>query len=131
VGPVSRIGELSPGEARELLRLVLQGVDVRARNGGTPVAPWLVDVCRELATVAESEPPAWLRGSGDGTTFGTVVDVATGRFVPTAQAARHAGVSAEYVRRLARTGRIRRRRVGQVWLVDPESLDSVLRRSAA
>ncbi|WUQ57126.1 helix-turn-helix domain-containing protein [Streptomyces virginiae] len=40
------------------------------------------------------------------------------------QAALLLGCSTEYVRRLARTGRVLARRAGPAWLIDPASLDA-------
>lgn len=120
--------ELTAAEARWLLRASMAGVDTGIRAGGR-LPTYAAEVLRRLADIADSDPPAWQAvGSVNGTARSSVGDV--DRFVPTAAAAASSGVSAEYVRRLARSGRIRHTKVGRAWLVDPESLATVLRRTA-
>lgn len=120
--------ELNSAEAGWLLRASMAGVSTRMRDGGR-LPPYAAGVLQRLAAVADSDPPAWLAASSASGTSSRTVDHVD-RFVPAASAAERAGVSAEYVRRLARQGRIRRTRVGRIWLVDPESLAAVLRRTA-
>lgn len=83
-------------------------------------------VCGALASMAETPCPAV--GSGVGTRLETVVSTA---WVPVVEAAHSAGCSASYVRRLARSGRVRAQRVGaRAWLIDVESLARVLGRES-
>lgn len=110
-----------PLTARAVLRCLMRDLRQQARNG-VPVPAWAQPVLVELAALADVE-------SADiGTNSGSV---GTGdsrmHLVPVAEAAAAVGKSREYVRRLARTGRIRGQRAGtRMWLVDQESLKGVL-----
>lgn len=106
-----------------VLYWVLRGLRER-RTAGLPIPAWGVDMARDLSAAAGVEPPSAARGTAPGTLE------AVNQYVTTTAAATAAGVSAGYVRRLARTGRVRARQVGRDWLVDPASLTNVLRRTA-
>jgi excisionase family DNA binding protein len=105
-----------PALARPLRALLADHVAYSARRNGVMVSPLLLGFLADLDAVVD--PPAL--GSADGTTSapsGTVEPVMT-----VAEAARSMGASPEYVRRLCRSGRLRARRPGREWLIDPESL---------
>lgn len=102
-----------------LLRVVV-------RAGGRPNVP---SVVVELLSALHAQAVAHERGSVAGTVAvqgETMVGVEQG-LLASREAARRAGCSAEYVRRLARTGRISARRAGREWLIAPASLDEHFR----
>lgn len=103
----------------------------RRRNGqeGRAVLPSR-ELLEALAEVADASLPDLIVGSASGTTLASVGDVRDA-MITAAAAADLVGKSESYVRRLARSHRVRGRKVGTTWLVDPESLKSVLSRSAA
>jgi excisionase family DNA binding protein len=51
-----------------------------------------------------------------------MVELAVGEWVNTAEGAELTGLSVDYVRRLARAGRIEARKVGRDWLIERASL---------
>lgn len=99
--------ELAAGVLRVLLRDV--GARLKADRGAVPLSTssllWALALAAERAEVAE--------GSVSGTPAERPVSVE----ISTAEAARELGCSEGYVRRLARAGRLRGRKVGPVWLV--------------
>ena len=111
--------------ARDVLALVTRGLTAHVRTNGGSVPSWAEPVLQSLAEAADVDPGV---SSVVGTGFGTVEPI--DRMVSLVDAAASVGKSPEYVRRLCRQGRVRCRRVGREWLVDPESLDNVLRRAA-
>ncbi|WNB84530.1 helix-turn-helix domain-containing protein [Cellulomonas sp. ATA003] len=101
------------------------------RAGGRGQVPTVVTELAEAlhaAAVAHER-----RGSGAGTSDGApgTMDHVTRAWSTPGEAARRVGCSAEYVRRLARTGRVPARRVGPVWEVDRDALDELYRREAS
>lgn len=105
-----------PALARPLLRFLVRALTREAREDGGALPPGIASFLADLAALVDA-PPA---GSADGTTSApsaTVEPVMTATEV-----ARSMGASPEYVRRLCRSGRLRARRPGREWLIDPESL---------
>ena len=102
-GPVCRI----------LVRDLAQ--HIRA-DGGAPTAK-----LRELLYVlSRAEHRLDVAGSDDGTPPAVSLTVE----ISTDHAAQLLGCSAEYVRRLCRSGRLAGRRIGRAWLIDQVSFDS-------
>lgn len=126
---MSRLEEaLSPVVAREVLAILMKGLAVHVRTDGGALPGWAQDVCQALDELTDAPTPATVRRmSASGPVVG-MVDT----WVTTGLAAGLAGCSERHVRRLAATGRVRARQVGaRTWLVDRDSLATVLRRSAA
>lgn len=103
---------LVPGAlASPVLRVLLRDVAARCLTGGGKVSPsvsgllWALNEAAEQAEVRD--------GSAPGTPGAAPVSVE----ISTSEAARELGCSEGYVRRLARAGRLRGRKVGPVWLV--------------
>lgn len=115
--------------AREVLGVLMRGLSAHVRADGGSVPVWAPVVCRALADAADVQvAPVVAVGSGTGTGLESLGPSA---WAPIEQAADSAGCSASYARRLARSGRVRARRVGaRSWLIDVESLARVLRRTA-
>jgi hypothetical protein len=108
-----------PAVARAVLRCLMRDLRRQVQNG-LPVPAWAEEVMAGLAAVAEVESPAI------GTPVANVVVMS--QMVSIAEAAAAVNASEEYVRRLARTGRVLGRRVGaRTWLVDLDSLKGVMR----
>ncbi|MFJ5046395.1 helix-turn-helix domain-containing protein [Streptomyces sp. NPDC088719] len=99
--------ELAAGVLRVLLRDV--GARLQSDQGAVPLSTssllWALALAAERAEERE--------GSVSGTSAERPVSVE----ISTAEAARELGCSEGYVRRLARAGRLRGRKVGPVWLV--------------
>ncbi|MEV7427006.1 helix-turn-helix domain-containing protein [Streptomyces sp. NPDC091212] len=101
-----------PALAAGVLRVLLRDLGARVAVDGGELAPgvhrllWSLHVA---SSAVEDEPD----GSGDGTPSEGPASVE----ISTADAARVLGCSEGYVRRLARAGRLRGRKVGPVWLV--------------
>ncbi|MFD3640682.1 helix-turn-helix domain-containing protein [Streptomyces griseus] len=99
--------ELADGVLRVLLRDV--GARLKADQAAVPLSTssllWALALAAEQAEAEE--------GSAPGTPAERPVSVE----ISTAEAARELGCSEGYVRRLARAGRLRGRKVGPVWLV--------------
>ena len=113
--------------AREVLNVLVRGLTVYVRSDGHPVPAWAQPVCQALADVADAPCPAVSSATG---TASESLEVAI--WAPVDEAADSAGCSASYARRLARSGRVRARRVGsRSWLIDIDSLSRVLGRTAA
>lgn len=114
--------------ARDVYALLQRALIVHVRTNGASTPGWAEPVLRALADRADLT--ATLPRSVAGTTGGTVA-VVDPDMVELSTAADQAGRSPEYIRRLCRQGRVRCRRVGPVWVVDQQSLNRVLGRSAA
>lgn len=114
---------ISAQAAAWALRVLVEYTNRLHRNGLAD-PPHAGEIFRLLATFADVEPPM---SSASGTTAGNVVD---GVRHTVAAAAEIAQCSPSYVRRLARKGQIRCRRVGATtWLIDTDSLLTVLRKA--
>ncbi|MGW6584437.1 helix-turn-helix domain-containing protein [Streptomyces globisporus] len=97
--------------ADPVLRILLRDVSARVAVDGGKVAPGVSGLLWALKAAADqAEAEA---GSAPGTPAVPPVSVE----ISTAEAARELGCSEGYVRRLARAGRLRGRKVGPVWLV--------------
>lgn len=104
-----------PDVARELLRPLVLGLAARVRADGTPLSARAIAFLRALHNAAEQ--PA-------SSAPGTSPDAPATVEITAHQAAQLMGCSTEYVRRLARTGRVRARRAGPAWLIEATSLDA-------
>lgn len=107
--------------AGELLRALTRDLAAQARaNGGhpSPGARALLYALLEAAQHADTD---------SGSDVGTHQPPSTTVELTAHQVARHLGCSPEYVRRLARTGQLRARRAGRVWLIDSASFDAFRR----
>ncbi|MFJ3141406.1 helix-turn-helix domain-containing protein [Streptomyces halstedii] len=100
-----------PELAAGVLRVLLRDVGARLSVDGGKVAPGVPGLLWALKAAAERAETEG--GSVPGTPAVPSVSVE----VSTAEAARELGCSEGYVRRLARAGRLRGRKVGAVWLV--------------
>lgn len=122
------LSDLVQGQvAREVLNVLVRGLTVHVRSDGHPVPTWAQPVCQALADAAELPCPAVRSGTG---TASESLEAST--WAPIDEAADLAGCSPSYARRLARSGRVRARRVGsRSWLIDIDSLTRVLGRTAA
>lgn len=111
--------ELAPDVAYAVAGCLVRDFTVTRRNGRA-LPLWAPAV---LAALAEA--------SGEAACF--VSETRSGSVVPVGLSASKAadltGVSAQYVRRLASSGRVRRERVGRAWLIDLDSLRTVLGRT--
>jgi excisionase family DNA binding protein len=109
------------GVAREVLRLLIIGLEVRVRADGGELAPLVRQLLWDLhAASAQADPGERPSGSGTGT-----VQPQKGRLaLSVAQAAVTLGCSTRWVRRLLVGGRLTGHRVGvRAWAIDPDSLD--------
>ncbi|MEU3435458.1 helix-turn-helix domain-containing protein [Streptomyces sp. NPDC006863] len=99
--------QLAAGVLRVLLRDV--GARLKSDRGAVPLSTssllWALALAAEQAEAEAGSAP------------GTPADRPVSVEISTAEAARELGCSEGYVRRLARTGRLRGRKVGPVWLV--------------
>lgn len=101
-------GVIVPPElARQLVDAAVLGLADRARrNGGTvAVAPGLRDLLGRIDASANGHPFARMETS----------------WLAAGEAAQLAGVSSRHMRRLAASGKVRRRRRGRDWEVDADS----------
>lgn len=105
---------VTPEVARELLRPLVLGLAARVRADGTPLSARTIAFLTELHNTAEQQ-----RSSDHGTPTPRPASVELGA----GEAAALLGCSVEYVRRLARSGRVQARRCGWAWLIDAASLD--------
>ena len=116
--------ELAPDVAYALAGCLVRDFTVTRRNG------------RALPLWAPAVLAARREASGEAGCFagetrsGSVVPVVSSGCLAACEAADLTGVSVQYVRRLASSGRVRRERVGRAWLIDVQSLRSVLERTA-
>ncbi|WP_329220281.1 helix-turn-helix domain-containing protein [Streptomyces microflavus] len=97
--------------AGPVLRVLLRDLGARFHVDNGRVSPSVVGLLWALAEAADRVEVE--EGSGPGTPAERPVSVE----ISTAAAARELGCSESYVRRLARAGRLRGRKVGSVWLV--------------
>ncbi|MGQ4355265.1 helix-turn-helix domain-containing protein [Streptomyces drozdowiczii] len=102
---------IPPSLADPVLRILLRDVTARVSVDGGRVAPGVPGLLWALKAAAEREEAE--EGSAPGTPVERPVSVEIG----IAEAALELGCSEGYVRRLARAGRLRGRKVGRVWLV--------------
>lgn len=108
-----------PSVAGEVLRALVRDLTARARADGGELSPDARRVLHALHAAAvrgdHTRP-----GSGDGTPQQSPATVE----LTAAEAALAMRCSPSYARRLARSGRVRARRAGPVWLIDSASLDA-------
>ncbi|KOG77370.1 hypothetical protein ACZ90_59460 [Streptomyces albus subsp. albus] len=97
--------------AGPVLRVLLRDVGARLSVDGGKVVPGLPGLLWALKAAADRAEAEG--GSAPGTFAERPVSVE----ISTAEAAQQLGCSEGYVRRLARAGRLRGRKVGPVWLV--------------
>lgn len=117
---------ITPSAASWLLRIGLQQARVEARDG-MPLRPQIREALQYLADIADHE---LLALGSDSRTVGETVAPEESGWVSVAEAAARHDKSESYVQRLARDGRVRCRRIGRrAFLIDPESLKTVLRRT--
>jgi excisionase family DNA binding protein len=111
---------IPPGEAREVLRLVLIGVEARVRADGGEVSPQLRRILYALHDASQLKDDGPAAGAGSGSAAGP-----PGRLeLSVGQAAKLLGCSPRWVRQLVLAGRLTGRRAGsRTWLIDPTSLD--------
>ncbi|MGA5108698.1 helix-turn-helix domain-containing protein [Streptomyces pseudogriseolus] len=108
--------------ARALERILSAGLTAAYRADGGRPTPEAERILRELHNAAHGH-----RSSVPGTppaAPATVDHGFAGCVLSAGEAAALLGCTPEYVRRLARTGRLRAHRVGGVWAVRPEDLDA-------
>lgn len=111
---------IPPEQAREVLRLVLIGIEVRVRADGGELSPRLRRILYALHHASQMEG----RRSGEGAASGTEVGEPGRLALSVAEAATVLGCSARWVRALLVGGRLTGRRVGvRAWAIDPDSLD--------
>jgi excisionase family DNA binding protein len=109
------------GVAGEVLRSLVRDLTARVRTDGGEVSPTVRGLLNALHAAAERVDTATTGPSSDpGTTTIQRANVEIG----TGDAAALLECSTEYVRRLARSGRIQARRLGAAWLIDSASLDA-------
>jgi excisionase family DNA binding protein len=110
-----------PEQAREVLRLLIIGLEVRVRADGGELAPLVRRLLWALhAASTQADPGEQPSGSGTGTVQPQKGSVG----VSVAQAAVTLGCSTRWVRRLLVGGRLTGHRVGaRAWAIDAESLD--------
>lgn len=99
--------------------MLVRDLDAQARaNGGhpSPAARRLLFALHEAAVRDDEERPGF--GAETPTTRHGSVEIGAG------EAAVLLGCTPQYVRRLARSGRITARRCGPVWLINSASLDA-------
>lgn len=104
--------------AGPLLRYLVRHLVRDARDGGAVALPGLAGYLRDLAeadrgaTVADDGHERDVPGSLDGVTA----------MVTVSQMAERSGYSCRSLRRWAASGRLRARRAGRTWLIDPDSM---------
>ncbi|MGW1799155.1 helix-turn-helix domain-containing protein [Streptomyces sp. NPDC001984] len=108
-----------PDVARELLRPVVLGLAARVRADGVPLSPRAVAFLTALHRTAEQAEPGFPTETP--TAPAATVELGMGEVAALLEC------SPQYARRLAREGRLRARRAGRIWLVDPASLDAYRR----
>ncbi|GGV83862.1 hypothetical protein GCM10010294_60900 [Streptomyces griseoloalbus] len=109
-----------PSVASEVLRALMRDLLDRTRADGGELSPEARRVLHALHAAAvrgEPHPPA-------GSSGGTPQQPAATVELTAAEAAHAMRCSPSYARRLARSGRVRARRAGPVWLIDSASLDA-------
>ncbi|WP_031104972.1 helix-turn-helix domain-containing protein [Streptomyces sp. NRRL S-146] len=105
--------------AGDVLRTLVIGLTARVRADGGAVAPGVSTLLHALQTAAvrADESRHGFVDESPATVPATVEMTAH-------QAAQVLGCSDQYARSLARSGRVRARRAGPVWLIDRASLDA-------
>lgn len=126
---MSDLAELleDPAVARWLLGSVMRGMKVQTIRDGLSVPPEVMPLLAALATIVDRPDLVCFASE---TSSARVSSESEFGLIPTRQAAEQFIVSEQYIRKLARDKRIRSRRVGRAWLIDAESLSTVLRRTA-
>lgn len=102
---------IPPQLAGAVLRILLRDVGARCRTGDGKVSSSVSGLFWALNEAAEQAE------ARDGSTPGTPGTAPGSVELSTTEAARELGCSESYVRRLARAGRLRGRKVGPMWLV--------------
>lgn len=104
--------------AGDVLRALVRDLTARVRVDGGEISPRVRTLLYALHAADQGHPDT--PGSAPGTPppASVTVELSTG------EAAALLGCSSEYVRRLARSGRLTARRVGAAWLIDPVALDT-------
>ena len=115
--------ELAPDVAYAVAGCLVRDFTVTRRNGRA-LPLWAPAV---LAALAEASGEAACFAGETGS--GSVVAVLSPGCLAACEAADLTGVSVQYVRRLASASRVRRERVGRTWLIDLDSLRTVLGRT--
>lgn len=102
--------------APEVLRALVRDLATRVRADGGEISPGARRILFALHEAAQRPPQP---GSANGTpaVWPATVEVTAN------EAADLLGCSTEYVRRLARTGRVLARRAGPAWLINRTALD--------
>ncbi|MCW2496592.1 MAG: hypothetical protein JWQ77_2516 [Jatrophihabitans sp.] len=118
---------ISPRAAAWLLRVGIPAANDLVKRQGLQVAPDILAALQALAVVADQTLPEM---SDRGHAPGNVSPVSRDSWRTTASMAAEVGRSDRHIRRLAASGRVRRLKVGAHWLVDPDSVRSVLGRTA-
>jgi excisionase family DNA binding protein len=106
---------MTPEDADEIARLVLSELRRRQRVDATPLRPSAEAAVVALIHASEQRP---------GSTGGTSDDESANVEITARQAASHLACSPGFVRRLARSGRLKGHKAGPVWLIDKASLDA-------
>jgi excisionase family DNA binding protein len=113
--------------AGDVLRTLMLGLTARVRADGGELSP---DVRGLLYALHHAEQTAVLRTDRPGTEQSSASRTSlagadsVGDAVSVSEAAARLGCSAGYVRRLARAGTIRARRIGaRAWAIDPAALE--------
>jgi len=105
-----------------LLRVLVRALAREAREDGGTIPPGIAAFLADLAAVVDSPTaPAAATGEAAGSGNGTVPGGPAMVEVSAADAAAAMGASREYVRRLARSGRLPARRIGRTWLITMEA----------
>lgn len=126
-----RTGEALPltsTSADWLYRAMMRDLRLQTRNG-LAMPPFAEEVLRWLAGLADRPEPTM---SSTRQAIAILVPGGHDTYVSVAEAADLVGVTGRTVQRLARSGEIRARRLGnRTWLVDIGSLQNVLRKKAS
>ncbi|MGW1399281.1 excisionase family DNA-binding protein [Streptomyces sp. NPDC002405] len=113
--------------AARVLHVLLRDVGARARVNSGALAPGIGDVLWALhgAARTEDERLAAAVGTPACSVGGTPVAGPVSVEISASELAERMGCSREYVRRLARSGRVPARRVGRAWLITAEAEEQV------
>ncbi|MEU2251160.1 helix-turn-helix domain-containing protein [Streptomyces sp. NPDC019224] len=125
IGPDGSV-TIPPEVAGEVLRALIRDLTARVRTDGGEVTPAVRHVLYALHEAAQ-HPPATNPSSAAGTPPEPPATVELTAY----EAAALMGCSTEYVRRLARTGRVPARRAGPAWLINRQALDAYRKGPAA
>lgn len=110
---------IPPQLAAEVLRTLVVGATAQARTDGGVIGPGARRLLHQLYEAAQQD--AQQRATFAAESRRSDPDMVE---ITAQQAADRMGCSPQYVRYLARTGRVRARRAGPSWLIDPDSLDA-------